>query len=486
MNALLSYSLRIALATSLLAGAAQAATSPTSDTAVGTVTFALGDTQVVAADGTTTPVRKGSVVHQADVIQTGANGQVHVRMVDQALVSVRPNSELLIQDYRYDAGDPARSTIKFVLREGTVRSITGKGGAAAKDRYRLNTPLAAIGIRGTDFTVRSTEGSTRVGVKSGAIALSPFNEVCKADGIGECKGEGASVLSAAMRDLEIEVQRGALRPALVPNTHTLEAPDNEPQARASRGTVPLTQSVTEAKSTDRAETVLTQAEVAPPQPQPVQPTPPTTTPTTPVEPVAPVVPDPVIPPVVVAPPVVPDIRKPAIAWGRYADLINAQFTPAEYSSWAKINEELGKGAETVANLGGIFGLVRSGDMKLPSSGTVGFQLAASESYLAKGSQFIERANITNERLTVDFGQRTFSTSMQVTAPNARVSAEVSGSGIITGNTSTTIEGLLRANSTSPDTYITGTLADGGTQAGLLFQRNLSGGQALVGATRWTH
>ena len=34
-----------------------------------------------------------------------------------------------------------------------MRSITGQWGEAARDRFRLNTPIAAIGVRGTDFIV---------------------------------------------------------------------------------------------------------------------------------------------------------------------------------------------------------------------------------------------------------------------------------------------------------------------------------------------
>lgn len=448
------------------AGAAQASTPDA--TIVGTVTFALGDAVVIGADGNSVPLRKGSVLRQTDAIQTGANGQVHVRMVDQALVSVRPNSDLVINDYRYDAADPSKSVIKFVLREGTIRSITGKGGAAAKDQYRLNTPLAAIGIRGTDFTVQATPVSTRVGVQSGAIALSPFSDACRADGMGACAGDSATVLTAAMRDLQLEIQRGAIRPNYVPSNKSLDALDNEPTARKGDGVTLGSESVSESKSADRVETVLTRVVSVP------------------ITVITPSKPDPVIE----TPVVVPDVPKvipahtPAVAWGRYSEVVNAEFKPAEYSSFDAIYAALGKDASSMGSLAG-FALIRSStDTELPSSGKVGFTLAASEAYLAKGSQFVERANISKESLNVDFGARTFDTSMQVTAPTANISAQVSASGIVTDNGPTSVGGMLQATSASPDTNLVGTLGAKGTQAGILFQRGVSDGQSLLGATRW--
>jgi len=449
------------------AGAAHASTPD--HTIVGTVTFALGDAVAIGVDGVSQPLRKGSTLRQTDAIQTGANGQVHVRMIDQALVSVRPNSDLVISDYRYDAVEPSKSVIKFVLREGTIRSITGKGGAAAKDQYRLNTPLAAIGIRGTDFTVQATPVSTRVGVQSGAIALSPFSDACRADGMGACASDSATVLTAAMRDLQLEIQRGAVHPNYVPSNKSLDALDNEPTARKGDGVTLGSESVSESKSADRAETVLTRVASVP------------------VVVVTPPKPDPVIETPVV---VVPDVPKvipahtPAIAWGRYSEVVNAEFKPAEYGSFDAIYAALGKDASSMGSLAG-FALIRSStDTELPSSGKVGFTLAASEAYLAKGSQFVERANISKESLNVDFGARTFNTSMQVTAPTANISAQVSASGIVTDNGPTSVGGMLQATSASPDTNLIGTLGAKGTQAGILFQRGVGDGQSLLGATRW--
>ena len=143
----------------------------------GVVAFALGDASV----------NRGDSIHVGDRIETGDNGHVHIRFVDGALVSVRPNSELVIDEYSYFPEDPSKNRVRLTLKSGTVRSVTGEAGRSNKDAYRMNTPISAIGIRGTDYTVFSDERKTRVFVQSGGIAIAPLDEECRVEDVGVCR-----------------------------------------------------------------------------------------------------------------------------------------------------------------------------------------------------------------------------------------------------------------------------------------------------------
>ena len=50
-----------------------------------------------------------------------------------------------------DEANPSDSQVKLNLIEGTARAVSGEAAKAAKERFRLNTPIAAIGVRGTDY-----------------------------------------------------------------------------------------------------------------------------------------------------------------------------------------------------------------------------------------------------------------------------------------------------------------------------------------------
>ncbi|QEI08665.1 FecR domain-containing protein [Pigmentiphaga aceris] len=443
------------MAVACVAMAVSAHASTPDASVVGTVTFALGDASLIQADGSSTPLKRGNAVHQTDSVQTGVNGQVHVRMVDQALVSVRPNSRLVIQDYRYDAQDPAKSIIRFSLEQGTMRSITGAGGHAAKDQYRLNTPLAAIGIRGTDFTVAATSLSTTVGVHSGAIEMTPYGANCLQDGLGACGGGSGSVLTAAMRDLQLQLARGEGRPSYIPATKLLDALPDEPNAKRREDTSVAGSAQTGARTEAVAEVNAVKVVVAPVAPPPV------VMPVAPVEPTPPVV-IPVMPDVIVPPSAKPPAQV-AVYWGRYETLL------------ADGRKKLGNNAEvTVGN--DTFGLMRAaGTMALPTSEKFSFALGGSEAYIISGGKSVT-ATITDPRLTIDFAQRVFDTSLTVSAPGT--TAAVAAQGTINNS------GFLYSNAGTPNTSVLGTLNADGTQAGYVFSRDLSADQRIRGATTW--
>jgi hypothetical protein len=184
---------------------------------VGTVSLVLGRATIEAGSGKLSrTVKPGSQVRVHDQIVTSTNGHVHIRFVDDALVSVRPDSRLEITRYDYDPARPALSAVKFDLIEGVTRAISGKAAKAARQRFRLNTPIAAIGVRGTDFTVSVKAGSTRALVNEGSIVLAPFSEDCRADAFGPCDTNSIELSSAAMEVIELDGSTPL--PRLVPAT----------------------------------------------------------------------------------------------------------------------------------------------------------------------------------------------------------------------------------------------------------------------------
>lgn len=169
---------------------------------VGRVLFSIGDARL-GADGAR--LRKDDTIAVGQVVLTGANGHVHIRFVDDAFVSVRPNSKLTIEHYRYDEYDGKNNQVRFSLSQGVARLITGKAGQAAKDNFRLNTPVAAIGIRGTDFLVQATEAVTRIAVQQGAVVAAPFSELCTRDALGPCGGRLSAQLTGSISGSYLEV-----------------------------------------------------------------------------------------------------------------------------------------------------------------------------------------------------------------------------------------------------------------------------------------
>ncbi len=165
---------------------------------VGEVVFVVGNAQSIQSfDRNAQPqaIKRGGTVQVGDMITTSGNAHVHVRFIDGAFLSIRPGSRLRVMDYVYDSNVPNKSSVRFDLQEGVARSITGAAGREAKERFRLNTPVAALGVRGTDFSVYTRETESIVAINSGAVVVAPFGEGCSKASLGICKTVNAIELS---------------------------------------------------------------------------------------------------------------------------------------------------------------------------------------------------------------------------------------------------------------------------------------------------
>ena len=179
---------------------------------VGEVTFIIGKSSIERPVGNAEP-KKGGSVQEGDVIRTTDNGHVHIRFIDGARVSVRPNSVFRIHEFKYSPADPAASVVRLSLDAGEARSISGAAAQAAKERFRLNTPLVAIGVKGTDFVTQVSKDTIRVTVNQGAIVMAPFDNACKADALGVCSTARAKELTAEMLGQALVYRLGTTDPS---------------------------------------------------------------------------------------------------------------------------------------------------------------------------------------------------------------------------------------------------------------------------------
>jgi hypothetical protein len=173
----------------------------------GQVVFAVGDAYVVSLSGPQ-KATVGSIVLAGDRLVTGVNGYVHLRMADGAFLGVRSDSLLEVNEYMFDMTKPENGRVRLFLKEGTVRAISGRIADENKQNFRLNTPLAAIGVRGTDFVAAADQGSTKVAVTSGGISMSPYGERCVVVELGSCLGDHVIDLNAKRANSFLVVRQG--------------------------------------------------------------------------------------------------------------------------------------------------------------------------------------------------------------------------------------------------------------------------------------
>ncbi|MCZ7653437.1 MAG: FecR family protein [Rhodocyclaceae bacterium] len=98
-----------------------------------------------------------------------------MRFSDGAQVSLAPQTQFRIDEYRFAGKADGNEKGFFSLLKGAMRTITGLVGRSNRDNYKVSTTVATIGIRGTEYSV--TYGNS-VNVTTGEGS----NEVCNAAG----------------------------------------------------------------------------------------------------------------------------------------------------------------------------------------------------------------------------------------------------------------------------------------------------------------
>jgi hypothetical protein len=117
---------------------------------VARVEFSIGQVSGIDSDGNERRLAKGSTLTAGDTVRTG-RGRAQIRFTDGGYTSLQPNTEFRIDDYHYDAVKTEESVGFFSLLKGGLRTITGTIGRIRKKAYQLRTPVATVGIRGTEY-----------------------------------------------------------------------------------------------------------------------------------------------------------------------------------------------------------------------------------------------------------------------------------------------------------------------------------------------
>lgn len=141
----------------------------------GTVIFKSGDAIIIHADKTTSSITKNTAINAGDTIDT-RNGRVQLSLMDGGKVSLQPNTIYKINRYEFSGQEDGSEYAFTELVKGGLRTITGVIGHKNRDRYQLKTPVATIGIRGTEFSVVYNNTKLLMTTNHGSV------DVCNAGG----------------------------------------------------------------------------------------------------------------------------------------------------------------------------------------------------------------------------------------------------------------------------------------------------------------
>ena len=375
--------------------------------------------------------QKGVAVQIGDQLSTGKDGYLYLKMIDGGFLILRPSSTARVVAYHVDVAAPEKTRIKIELNQGVARSVSGSAVKNARENFRFNTPVAAIGVRGTDFTVFTDQQATRISVAVGGIVVSGFGDGCTAEGRGPCEGASTRELFANQSHKVLQVLRGQSVPQFMKGSSL--QPDAAAPARGDEPAKSARQSsVGESGS----------AEVN-------------------------------LDPMKLAALSNGTIPSPVIVWGRWQPLVDV---PADLDMSREMQ------AKNLVALNSYFALFVAKDAKwvAPIQAEMSFRL---ENYLAQIQ--VEGGAVTpvvleNARLDFNFAKGSFATQFDLLSSGKRIALHAQG-GVYKDGSFANVSQFLSGN----NMLVQGALAnDAGVRAGYLFQSRIDNSSVASGVTYW--
>ena len=409
------------------------------------VMYTQGETFIERA-GVFEPIAVGASVPEGALLKTGDTGHLYLRLADDGFFVLRPKTTARIALYKPVAAQPEKSEFQLELVNGVARAITGKVAEQAKQRFRFNTPVAAIGVKGTDFVVSTTADVTYISVNSGAVVASQFTTNCTRTGLGACSSAAASTLSASA-DLLLAISTGNVgvqtldlktNPALrqfVPDQTAPPLSNERPLTTSRTNTNALISTVVVLGENPAATADVLKSSLVPSE-------------------------------------ATKTVSAQQIHWGRWADVAN-----------------LGKGVDLGNFVKGLepigiswpgYVVARNKDsLVMPGAGVANFNLNSFEAgvYLGNNPGSAIAAQITNPTLSVDFGNRTFATQLTMTG-GAYKGGFIANGTVLPG-------GLFEADAARSNMTLSGGLAGkSADQAAYIFSGRIDANAIAGGATFW--
>ena len=119
---------------------------------IGNVENITGAVVAIRPDGTRIELQIGDPVYQGDILESGPDGAIGVLLADETTFSMAEDGRMVLDEMIYDPGTQEGSVSLSVL-QGVFTFVSGQVAKTDPDAMTLDTPVATIGIRGTQVGI---------------------------------------------------------------------------------------------------------------------------------------------------------------------------------------------------------------------------------------------------------------------------------------------------------------------------------------------
>lgn len=184
---------------------------------IGQVTAVKGEAYLKRGSATSV-VTKGMELERHDSIETLDLARVQILFNDETVITLGKKTRFSIEEYLFDDGKAAAD---FSVPRGFFKSMTGKIGKVAPEKFKVKLRTATIGVRGTHFMGRIDEEKEIIGCTGGAISVT-------------AQGVSVEVLAGEM----VSIVAGMVPPAPVPlNMKKIQESSDTPEVSEIKGKI---------------------------------------------------------------------------------------------------------------------------------------------------------------------------------------------------------------------------------------------------------
>jgi len=194
--------------------------------AAGRFVSVTGDVGVVGSDGARRTAERGGDIREGDTIVTGDSALAQARMSDGGLISVRADSEFKLEQFGYKGRDDRNASFVVSILKGGFRTITGLIAQVNRSGYRISTPSATIGVRGTHFEVVHVLPQ----IASQQVPAGTYNRVF--EGITTVQNPGGTLLQVVRDQTAFAALQGGAPALVAPPALIFGRPTPVPRASA--------------------------------------------------------------------------------------------------------------------------------------------------------------------------------------------------------------------------------------------------------------
>lgn len=170
------------------------------------VTMVIGEVDVMPENATDwRPLKVNEVLQMGDSVRTGEDAKCELQMIGRGIFRLESSTELALS--LLEVGEDGGVDVRMGLEEGEIALKPEE--LAENDTFEVETSTAVAAVRGTKFSVSTSEsGDIVVAVVEGAVAVSPnLRSIDNAVSAGQMTAEAAEIMKESLVD-EVSVTPG--------------------------------------------------------------------------------------------------------------------------------------------------------------------------------------------------------------------------------------------------------------------------------------